>query len=577
LNVRKFFSIFAAALVFFIAFSGCSKNTSQTTAANVSSSAYQIKDQNLTPPGTLPIVKNQITLSVGMPVNIQVSDYNNNDLTNYLEKLTGVNLDFVLYDSGTDGETKLGLQVAAGDKLPDMLYLLGLADKTKREAYGKAGALVPLNDYITNLGYFTNKAVEQTILAKSGVDPWMYGKDEDGNIWGYMYYETVYANSWAARAWYNEDFAKKLGMSSDDWTGGGGKGKVPTQDWFYKYLLGVRDNDLNGNGDKNDEIPITGGVGWRQQMLRWILNQYVYSDYASTDNFWAVKNGQLYYVFDTPEYKEAMRFLNRMYKDKLFDETAITQNAVTLAATVNAKPYKVGVTVSGGIGIYDADARLAYKPIPIVQGPNGFVTTTYFEQTPNFNWVISSNCQYPEAAFRFMDSFASDPDFPLYCRYGVKDRDWRVAQPGELGLYGAQSGIVPYVVQLIMTWGNAVTSAHWKSEFGIDYLNRKSGLAWSGDPADPEYLHGQAILGMLPFKPAEYPVGLIFTTAENEQYAETRTNIKNYVNQCLAQFATGQLDVDKDWDTYVKNLKTMGSDQLLAMDQAAYARLKNAK
>ncbi|MCL2833984.1 MAG: hypothetical protein FWD78_12500 [Treponema sp.] len=566
-------TVLVLVLVSSAVYAGGSNQNTGTPAAAAASGPFRIKDQNLTEPGTLPVVKNQITLTLGMPVNIQVSDYYDNDLTRYLEKMTGVKLSFILYDAGTDGETKLGLQVAAGDKLPDLMLQLGIADQAKREAYGQAGAIIPLNDYIKNLGFYTNKAVAQTSAAKSGVDPWLYGTADDGTIWGYMSYNTDYSNSFAARAWYNDDFAKKLGMSSDDWTGGGGKGKIPTQDWFYKYLIGVRDNDVNGNGDKNDEIPITGATGWRQQVLKWITNQYFYNDYASTDKYWFVKNGQLYYNYDTPEYRDALRFLYKLYNERLFDESAITQNAVTLAATVNANPHKVGIAVSGGIGIYDADARAVYKPIPIVQGPSGFATTTYFEQVPIFPWAISSNSQYPEAAFRFLDAMASDPDLYLFTNNGLKGRDWRVALPGEIGLYGDQSGIEPYLVTLIQTWGNVVTNAQWKAEFGIDYLNRKSSNAWNGDPLLPAYLHGQAIIQMVPFKPAEYPVDLIFTSAETQQWAETRTNIRNYVEQTLAQFSTGQLDIEKDWDTYVRNLKTLGSDQLLAVDRAAYARM----
>ena len=543
------------------------------TASPTQSRSDQAKDQNVTEPGVLPVVKNQITLTLGKAVGLQVSDHDDNDLTKYLERLTNIKIDFVLYDPGGDGETKLGLQVASGDKLPDIIFGLGIGNNVTREAYGKAGALIPLNDYINNLGVFTKKAVDSTILAQSGVDPWIYGTDDEGNIWGYIYYETVISNFYAARAWYNEEFASRLGMSSDDWTGGGGKGKIPTQEWLYNYLVAVRDNDVNGNGDRNDEIPITGGVGWRQQLLKWLTTQYVYNDYASTNNFWVIRNGQLYYNYDMPEYRDALRFINRLYREKLFEDVAITQNAVTLGATVNAKPYKVGVTVSGGIGIYDADARAVYKPIPIVEGPNGFATTTYFQQIPTFPFAITSFCEYPEAAFRWLDAPASDGDFPLYARYGVKDRDWRLARPGEIGLYGENSGIQPYFVQLIMTWGNVVTNAHWKSEFGIDYLNRKSSIAWSGDPVDPEYLHGQALMGMFPFTPAEYPVNLIFATSENEQWAETRTNIRNYVDQCLAQFATGQLNIESDWDAYIRNLRTLGSDQLLAVDRAAYARM----
>ncbi|MCL2833722.1 MAG: hypothetical protein FWD78_11180 [Treponema sp.] len=521
----------------------------------------------------MPVVKSPVTLTLGLPVNVNVSDYYDNDLTRYLEKLTGIKINFILYDTGNDGNVKLQLQVAGGDKLPDIIKQLGIETNQVRQSYGEAGVIIPLNDYIDKVGVFTKKAVDQTAIAQNGINPWLYGTDDNGKIWGYMQYYTIFTNQYGARAWYNEDFAKKLGMSSADWTGGGTKGKIPTQDWFYKYLIGVRDNDVNGNGDKNDEIPLTGGTGYRMQLLDWLTLQYFYNDYASTGNYWLIKNNQLIYNYDLPEYRDALRFINKLYKEKLFEDVAITQNAASLTATVITKPYKVGITVSAGLSVYDDDSRLVYKPIPIVEGPSGFSTTVFFQQVPTFPWAISSSCANPEAAFRWLDAQASDPDFTLYTRYGVLGRDWRLIQQGETRLYGDR--FKPYFVPLILTWGSMMTNAHWQNQFGIDYLDRSSALAWNGNASDAEYLQGQAMIGMFPFKPAQYPEAVIFTSAETQQWADTRTNIRNYVEQCLAQFATGQLDIEKDWDTYIKNLKTLGSDQLLAVDQAAYARMKS--
>jgi putative aldouronate transport system substrate-binding protein len=128
-----------------------------------------------------------------------------------------------------------------------------------------------------------------------------------------------------------------------------------------------------------------------------------------------------------------------------------------------------------------------------------------------------------------------------------------------------------------MTWASTGMNSHWRFEFGIDYMNRKSSLTWNNDPGFAEYLYGKAITDyMIPFTPEDVPIALLHTTAENEEWAETRTNIQNYANQCLALFATGQMDADRDWDTYINNLKSMGNDQLLAMDQAAYARTLKA-
>jgi putative aldouronate transport system substrate-binding protein len=194
--------------------------------------------------------------------------------------------------------------------------------------------------------------------------------------------------------------------------------------------------------------------------------------------------------------------------------------------------------------------------------------------TPTFVWAITKDCKNPEAAWRFLDSQASDGDFAVFPRYGLKGRDWRPIQPGEVGLYGAVSPAEPYVVELIPRWSET-QSSHWRDEFGIDFLNRKSSLAWGGDPGNSEYLYGQAIQRMYPFTPAEYPIMPVYTGAEIDQFSEMRTNVHNYVAQSMAQFATGQMDPERDWDTYLDTLRRLGADQLLELDRKALARLRS--
>ncbi|MDR1238978.1 MAG: extracellular solute-binding protein [Treponema sp.] len=562
----------AAVFLLVLLLAGCGRSAGPSVSAGASSGGgYTIKDPNVNPDGVFPVVKEPVTLSIGLAVFLQVSDYYQNDLTKYLEDLTGVKLNFVLYDAGNDGTTKLGLQVAAGDTLPDLIFKLGIPDAARRQAYGEAGAIIPLNEYLENLSSYTRNAVSKLeVFNQQGIDPWVYGKDEDGNIWAYMSYASTFANANSARAWYNVDFAEKLGMSEDQWTGGGGKGRIPTQEWFLRYLRGVRDNDVNGNGDRGDEIPLTGHSGWRGSMLKWLCNQFLFMDYSSTERFWYMKNGELNFSFDKPEYRDALRFMNQLYREKLFDESAITQGS--LAAIQNGEFPLAGVAVGAGSGANDPRRR-SYKSISIVEGP-AEPHNVFLMQTPEFTWAITKDCKYPEAAFRFLDAQASDPDFAVFPRYGLKGRDWRPIQPGEVGLYGDAAPTEPYVVELIPVWGETLSS-HWRDEFGIDFMNRKSSLAWNGDPGNSEYLYGLAIQSMVPFTPDEYPIMPVYTGAEISQYAEMRTNVHNYVNQCMAQFATGQMDPERDWDAYVSNLKRLGADELLELDRRAMARIRS--
>ena len=47
-------------------------------------------------------------------------------------------------------------------------------------------------------------------------------------------------------------------------------------------------------------------------------------------------------------------------------------------------------------------------------------------------------------------------------------------------------------------------------------------------------------------------------------------DLNAYVRQSMASFITGELDIEKDWDDFVKNCQNMRVDDALEMTQAAY-------
>ena len=56
--------------------------------------------------------------------------------------------------------------------------------------------------------------------------------------------------------------------------------------------------------------------------------------------------------------------------------------------------------------------------------------------------------------------------------------------------------------------------------------------------------------------------------------ATLKTDIENYIKTTSAQFIIGELDVYKDWDTYISTLNKMGLEKLLDLEQQAYDKLK---
>ena len=87
-------------------------------------------------PGEIP------TITVGLKQNANVSDYETNEFTLWIEEQLGVNLEFMLLSSNnSEAVQQISLMMAGGEKLPDIIWGLTLS-KTAIMEYGEDGYLV---------------------------------------------------------------------------------------------------------------------------------------------------------------------------------------------------------------------------------------------------------------------------------------------------------------------------------------------------------------------------------------------------------------------------------------------------
>lgn len=65
--------------------------------------------------------------------------------------------------------------------------------------------------------------------------------------------------------------------------------------------------------------------------------------------------------------------------------------------------------------------------------------------------------------------------------------------------------------------------------------------------------------------------------ADAEQFATLQTSLQEYVKTSMAQFITGELSLDKDWDTYVSTLESYNVETYTQLYQKAYDLYYKAK
>ncbi|MFH5185016.1 hypothetical protein ACHHV8_21545 [Paenibacillus sp. TAB 01] len=63
---------------------------------------------------------------------------------------------------------------------------------------------------------------------------------------------------------------------------------------------------------------------------------------------------------------------------------------------------------------------------------------------------------------------------------------------------------------------------------------------------------------------------VFFTADQASEIADLEKTILDHVKEMMARFITGDSDIDKNWDAYVKNLDNMNLKRYLEIYQAAY-------
>ena len=190
-----------------------------------------------------------LTLTVGIPQNASVEDYDTNAFTLWLEEASGIDLEFELYmPMENDYKSKLNTSMVSGDELPDILFGFNLGRKFYQDM-GEDGYLVDLAPYFSDKEgvakiwwerFETLDDYYQELVLRNLWD------DEEDNIWAMPRVEYSTYDVQDFQIFINHVWLEKLNL------------KMPTNtDELYEVLKAFKTKDPNGNG-KADEIPLLG-------------------------------------------------------------------------------------------------------------------------------------------------------------------------------------------------------------------------------------------------------------------------------------------------------------------------------
>jgi putative aldouronate transport system substrate-binding protein len=555
----------------------------KTTAAN----APAVTGMNPAGVGTLPIVKEPVKLTIGMPQHVYVTDYDDNYMTKLAEKETGIDLEFIFFpQKASDAAQKLELMVSANQKLPDIIYNKdGISDEA-RANYGARGVFIPLNDYYKKYAYFFNKTKltdrERNDLIKFGTSP-------DGKIYSVFAYTDSYTDRAKYGIFSNMKWLDQLKLK-----------KPATTDELYNVLKAYKTQDPNKNG-KPDEIPLISTTGYNGKVYNLLINSFIYYD---ADYPFNVENGRLYSPLVRDEFREAMRYLKKLSGEGLLSPLSFTTDNQRLKAMLSLKPDQdTNIGMFGGYPslVFEAknEKMLEYDANALLTGPKGVSWCPNRLASYFYSVFITKDCKNPEIAFRFCDYWAQEKQ-SLITRYGEPGVDFLYRPDDPVAFdkkfpYKNQLGIdnlfgpLPEVPQPWSTQNKKMWNIQFCCFLPVSVYSASGRTdpyqTYYGEAKDKGYDITKAFSNhqsYLIFKNSEDKIGntpkevattLIYTKEEALAIAEIKASIATYVEESIALFATGSMDIEKNWDKYVANLKSIGLETYLKTAQAAYERM----
>lgn len=513
--------------------------------------------------GSFPICSEPVHLTVGVSDNTLIEDWETNGMTRLIEERGGFDLEFVIYDS-VDYVTKLNLMVmAGGDELPDVLFV-NVAD-TMLYQWAQEGAILPLTQYYEDptISYYLHEAMERT-----GTDFTKQLIMPDGEIYAIPSFNQSYGNEYANKAYIYKPWLEQMGMELPE-----------TTEELYELFKLACSQDWNGNG-KADEIALTGTWnhsyrGW----FSWLMNAFVYAD----SNYYFVEDGVVSAAYTTDAWKEGVKFIRSLFEAGYIPIETLTQDDAGFRAIMNATEPTALMLVYAAPDMIDPslDYRNDYVPLAPVRGPEGVRYATYSPSIAGPAFVVTANCENPEAAFRMGDLMVSE-NLSIVTRWGEEGVNWDyIANVENAENYlplveGWPVYIVAYNDPAYWSAGTVQNAGYRQAGPYIRQYGISNGSGKSPEMLTPyvqNYAKAQAMYQEGGWQPEEVIPKLMYTVEEIEAISECKAALNSFVAEKTAAFLAGTADIDAEWDDFLAECENIGLSAVLEVENTVYTRM----
>lgn len=494
---------------------------------------------------SLPISKDGLTLSMYISLDRKVSahskSYNEVEFFKELEKRTGIHFEFQ-HATGTAVDEQFNLLLASGD-LPDIVMYKWLMSSVGVDSVVNDGVILRLNDYINKYAPNYKKILEENPQAKNEIQL------IDGSIpiFGVMQLEPVLGA--------NTGF-----MIRQDWLDRLGLDMPKTIDDWYTVLKAFKEQDANGNGDPNDEIPFICGADSSTGFGNFLGAYGIGSDGLY------VKDGKIKYAPLEPEYKDYIKTMAKWYKEGLIDNEYLTVGMSNKMVS-NTAGAAFGA-ISGNLGKWTEQAKETVPEFNLVGAPwlvaedgNSYCTRSdYVRKITDSGMAISSNCKNVKEAVKWIDYLYSDEGTRLV-QFGIEGESYEMVDG------------VPTFTDKVLKNSEGWTVDQAVARYAFPHIVfPKLG---SADAYNQIQLASQvqktAAATWMDSDTSLLYADLSMTQEESAEVASAMVQIKTFKDEMFTKLIIGSESFD-NYDEIVENIKAMGIEKILKISQTAYER-----
>jgi putative aldouronate transport system substrate-binding protein len=324
-----------------------------------------------------------------------------------------------------------------------------------------------------------------------------------------------------------------------------------TLDEFYEVLKAFKERDPNAipfsfifNGPNN-----THPSGFFGQFGRIDHEEHL-----------VIESKKIVYTAVMPEWKEAVQYLHKLFREKLIDPEVFTHDIQQYQAKGSGElVYGVTTSWDGYLPVGEENMQ-HYVLLPPMQGPNGQKTVWRAGDPEIFPtmFVITSKAEHPAAILRWLDEFflqGSAETGPSEFYFGKEGVHWERTPDGLIKMLDS---------------GQDVSREFGSITFPL-YESREFAAQKYMEPGTPTYYKFHEIQETYaPYvyeeqRPFDY---LWLSPEQQESIALIKADILKYTDDNMSRWIT-EGGIENEWDAFVDRLYGMGLQQLLDVYQEA--------